>query len=134
MGLVGLLKGMIGVRPKGLSAQELRKTKPVRNPHVQYLVLEDGAAALEAPLATQGRGWLGAMAKASKMPDTKKFELEPVGAFVWELCDGSHNFETISRKLRERFKMSRVESDASLAAFLQMLHDRRLITVAMPKK
>jgi hypothetical protein len=60
--------------------------------------------------------------------------LEPVGAFVWSLCDGKHTFEGISRKLREEFKLSRLESDASLSAFLQMLSQRKLITMMVAEK
>lgn len=63
----------------------------------------------------------------------KSFELEPVGALVWSLCDGRHTFESISQKLRDRYKMNRLEADAALSAFLKMLGQRGLITVDAPK-
>ncbi len=75
--------------------------------------LDDGTAALDAPLAQQGRGFAAMLARWMKAPTTKKFELEPVGAFVWSLCDGAHSFDAISRKLRERYKMNRLEADAA---------------------
>jgi hypothetical protein len=84
---------------------------------------------LQAPMSPGGKGWLSTMAKATKMPDVRRFELEPVGAFVWRMCDGKHTFEGISRRLREEFKMKRVEADAALGAFLQMLSQRKLITL-----
>ena len=67
-----------------------------------------------------------------KVSDTKKFELEPVGAFCWQLFDGQNTVETISRKLREAYKMNRLEADASLNAFLQMLSAKSLITLQVP--
>lgn len=87
---------------------------------------------LEAPLAQQGKGVAAWIARRMRMPATKKFELEPVGAFLWELFDGNHTVETISRRLREAYKMNRLEADASLNAWLQMLSQRRLITLQVP--
>ncbi len=133
MGLVELAKGAIDPRTK-LQPEELRKARPLRNPDVVYEMAEDGSALLEAPLLQQGRGIAGRIAKLMKAPDTKKFELEPVGAFLWEMFDGQTTVETISRKLRDRFKMNRIEADTSLQAFLQMLAQRRLITLLVGKE
>ena len=128
MGLADLAKRRFGGRP-AVSAERLRKAKPLRNPLVAWESLEDGTAALDAPLAQQGRGFMGMLARWMKAPATKKFELEPVGAFVWSLCDGAHTFDGISRKLRERYKMNRLEADAALSAFLQTLSQRRLVSL-----
>lgn len=114
-----------------LSQAELRKAKPEQNPAVVTHEQPDGSVLLVAPLAEQGRGFMGWMAKRMQMPDSKTFELEPVGAFVWNHCDGKQTFETISRKLRERYKMNRLEADAALTSFLQTLGQRRLISLKM---
>ena len=89
---------------------------------------------LSAPLSTQGRGIMGRLARKAGKPDVKQFELEQVGAFVWEMCDGKNTFESISKGLRVEFKLSKLEADASLAAFLQMLSQRRLITMMVSDK
>jgi len=128
VGLASIVRNWIAPKPQ-ISQEELRKSKPMRNPVVTQETQDDGTLLLTAPLVLQGKGIMGTMAKRMKAPDTKTFELEVVGAFVWELCDGKHTFDTISRKLRERFKMNRLEADASLTAFLQMLGQRRLITL-----
>lgn len=111
----------------------LRKAKPLRNPSVEYKTLDDGTAVLEAPLEMQG-GLTGALARKMKAPNKKSFELEPIGAFVWELCDGNHTFEGIAKKLRERFKMNRLESEAALGAFLQTLVRKRLVSMVVGKR
>ncbi len=59
----------------------------------------------------------------------KGYELEEVGSFVWNRIDGKTSFEKISRELQKRYKMKRLEADASLEAFLKMLSDRGLITL-----
>ena len=128
MGLVELARKWI--QPKSqISPDTLRGSKPKRNPSVVEEAAPDGAVLLTAPLVLQGRGYVGWLAKKMNAPDTKTFELEPVGAFVWSLCDGKHTFDAISRKLRDRFKMNRLEADAALSAFLQMLGQRGLVTL-----
>lgn len=123
------LDRLIGIR-KPLDPRELKSLKPVRSPGVEAVENEDGTVVLTVPLEYTGRGFWAAVARAAKTTDSRQFELEPVGAFVWEMCDGKHTFEGISRKLRERYKMTRLESDAALGAFLQTLGRRRLITLA----
>jgi hypothetical protein len=132
MGLVELARRW--VEPKPAPAPELlRKQRPLRNPIVVETHAPEGATYLTAPLEIQGRGYAAWLAKRMKAPDTKTFELEPVGAFVWSLCDGRHTFDAISRKLSAEYKMNRMEADAALGAFLQTLSQRGLITLA-PKK
>jgi hypothetical protein len=127
MGLVQFVKSrVIGRQP--MSAKQMAKGKPLQNPVVTASMAESGGIQLEAPLASQGKGFMDAVAKWMKAPATKTFELDEVGAFVWELCDGAHTFEGISKKLCARYKMNRTEADASLAAYLQTLGQRRLIT------
>jgi hypothetical protein len=130
MALAGLKK-LITANPKRLGLEAYAAARPVQNPLVETFAFEDGAR-LRAPLQSQGTGLMGLMAKWAKLPDTKEFELEAVGSFVWQLCDGEHTTEAIARELRGRFKMNRLEADASLAAFLEMLANRRLITMLVP--
>ena len=132
MALAGLRK-IIGTNPKRLTLEAYASARPLQNPLVETFGFEDGAR-LRAPLQTQGTGLMGLMAKWAKMPDTKEFELETVGAFVWQLCDGKNTTDAIAAKLRERFKMNRLEAETALAAFLEMLAKRRLITMAVPVK
>lgn len=133
MGLVDLAKGIFDRRVR-IDPGALRKTKPTRNPFVKMESLEDGSMVLQAPLSSQGKGIMGKLAARAGKPDIKNFELEPIGAFVWGLCDGKHTFEGISKRLREEYKLNRLEADASLSAFLQMLSQRKLITMMVADK
>lgn len=132
MELVRELKRFVSPAPS-MSQDDLRRAKPEQNPVVESHPQEDGSIILVAPLEQQGRGALAWIAKKMQMPSTKSFELEPVGAFVWANCDGKQTFETISRKLRDRYKMNRLEADAALTSFLQTLGQRRLISLKMGK-
>lgn len=130
--MVGSLKKEFE-RRKGLPAEVLRKAKPVRNPVVESEKTESGIV-LRAPLDSQPRPWLAKLARRMKLPETRTFELEDVGATVWELCDGKRTFTGIADELRKRYKMNRLEAEASLTVFLQTLSQRRLITMLLPKE
>jgi hypothetical protein len=133
VGLAEVVKKKVDPRAK-LTQEQFKKARPLRNPAAEWTVAEDGSVLVEAPLTELGKGMVGWVARRMKMPSTKKFELEPVGGFLWQLFDGKHNVETIGRKLRQEFKMNRVEADASLSAFLQMLNSRKLITLLVGKE
>ena len=128
VGLAGLGKRFFA-RGTSIAPDVLRKAIPVRNAVVEVLSDDENGILLQHALRDDGKGWPALLARIMKAPAMKKVELEPIGAFVWRLCDGSHTFEGISSKLREQFRMKRVEADAALAAFLQMLAERKLITL-----
>ena len=102
MGLVSLAKKLFDRRTP-LDPAAMQKAIPVRNALIEVVSDDENGIILQGPLSSAGKGWLTSVAKATKMPAVKKFELEPIGAFVWRLCDGKHTFEGISRKLREEF-------------------------------
>ncbi len=61
-------------------------------------------------------------------PVYRQVELDEVGGFVWQLCDGRHSVADIANALQERYQLSRREALASLIEFLSQLHRRGLIT------
>jgi len=133
MGLADLATRWLG-RPPRIEPKALRQARPLRNPLITWQERGDGILELECPLETQGKGLLAAFARRAKLPSVKRIELEPVGAFVWRCCDGQTSFEQISRKLRDQYKLNRLEADAALASFLQTLSQRRLITLMVKQK
>ena len=67
------------------------------------------------------------VAKWMNIPNERKIELDEVGGYVWDLCDGNHTVETIVKKTGQEYKMSRREAEVSVTMFLQMLHERNFI-------
>ncbi len=122
------------MRNTGAAAADLPASKPVRNPEAVWVESDDGTVSIELPLAGPKAGPMLSIARLIKRSDRSRFELEQVGAVVWKLCDGQSTVEGISRKLRERFRMNRLEADAALGAFLQMLARRRLIVLDVRNK
>ncbi len=133
MNLLGAIKGYVA-NQKRLDPKVMARALPTRNAFVTEEPTPDGGVALKAPIEQTGRGIMPALARRSKLNPEKTFELEPVGAFIWKQCDGKTTFNTISKRLQSEYKLSRIEADASLGAFLQMLSQRRLITMMVDKK
>ncbi len=67
------------------------------------------------------------LAKWMRAPSERYVELDEVGGFVWELCDGNHTVETIVQKTGKEYKMNRREAEVSVTMFLQMLHEKNYI-------
>jgi hypothetical protein len=120
-----------------LTRAESLEARPVRNPLVKYELTDDGAA-LEVPITVRkGAGILLRImsfgAKAS-VPEAKRIELDGIGAFVWELCDGTRSVKEIARRLAQRESISRREAEHSLVEFLKTLVRRRLVLLGIPSE
>ena len=72
--------------------------------------------------------WLARLvAWLTARPVYRQIELDEVGGFVWQLCDGTHSVADIAEALQQRYQLSRREALASLVEFLNQLHQRQLI-------
>jgi len=88
---------------------------------------ESGETILTVPQNTRVWKITQMMAKWMNAPTERRVELDEVGGFVWELCDGHHTVETIVQKTGKHYKMNRREAEVSVTMFLQMLHERNFI-------
>lgn len=61
------------------------------------------------------------------LPEERQIALDEVGSYVWSLCDGQHDINTIVIELTRRFKMNRREAEVSVTTFFQTLAKRNLI-------
>ncbi|MCS7265828.1 MAG: PqqD family protein [Armatimonadetes bacterium] len=64
----------------------------------------------------------------------RQIELDEIGSFVWNLCDGSHTVADIAEALQKRYQLSRREAFASLAEFLSQLQRKGLINFEEAKE
>lgn len=98
---------------------------PVRNPHAVEARSSHGVV-LSLPLhhaASPFSRWLGRRLPVA----VRRFELEGVGARVWDLCDGTRPPKAIAAILKHEYRLNRLEAEAALAAFLSQLAERGLI-------
>jgi len=109
------------------SKEVILKSKPIRNPLVEWKKYESGEIAL---IIKMKETWLSKFFKTSR---ERKIVLDKVGSFVWELCDGKHTIEDIINELCKKYKLRPREAEVSLITYLNMLAQRRLVAFIMPK-
>jgi hypothetical protein len=65
---------------------------------------------------------------------SKTFELDSLGMFVWESCDGKTTVQQIIRKLAKRHNLTQREAEVGTIQFLQMLVKKSLVGMVVPDK
>lgn len=58
---------------------------------------------------------------------TKTFELDSLGVFVWEHCDGKTPVRQVIRRLGKRYKLNDREAEVATVQFLYTLAKKGLI-------
>ena len=114
---------MLLSRKPRLSREQALAARPLRLPSARFEESSTGAR-LKVPMrAPKWGGWL------LRFPDgaTKTFELDSVGVFVWECCDGSTSVKQIILRLAKRYELNLREAEVSSLAFLQLLAKKGLI-------
>jgi hypothetical protein len=69
-----------------------------------------------------------------RVPDgaRKTFELDALGKFVWDACDGRTTVRQIIRRLAKQYSLNEREADVATTAFLNTLARKGLIAVKAP--
>ena len=101
--------------------------KPVRSPDAREAEAGAGRWELTIPLrAAKAGGWAS---KLLRVPEgaTKTFELDELGKFVWDACDGKTSVTQIIRRLAKHYRLNEREAEVATLAFLNTLARRGLI-------
>ena len=101
--------------------------RPGRNSILTWEKRDSGETVLTVPHNEKANRLAKALAKWMKAPTERHIELDEVGGYVWELCDGQNTVEAIVQKTGRQYKMNRREAEVSVTMFLQMLHQRNFI-------
>ncbi len=70
--------------------------------------------------------------KSSSSTIRRQIELDAVGSFVWQQINGESTLETIRKALAVEFGMKQLESQVSLATFIDELFSRGLVKKVAP--
>lgn len=101
--------------------------RPGRNSLLTWEKRDTGEMVLTVPHNDKANRLAKLLAKFMKAPNERHVELDEVGGYVWELCDGQNTVESIVQKTGRQYKMNRREAEVSVTMFLQMLHQRNFI-------
>jgi len=126
----------LNIRPPEVDRKSAMTLRPGRNAQLTWEKRESGETILTVPENPKAGRVTKLMARWLKVPNERHVELDEVGGYVWELCDGDHTVESIVQKTGRQYKMNRREAEVSVTMFLQMLHERNFIGFykKVPKK
>ena len=117
-------------KPK-LSKSQMLSARPTRLGEAPPEQIGEGKWHLKVPIRpTRIAGWLLRVPSGA----TKTFELDPLGLFVWEACDGKTAVRQIIRKLAKRYNLNQREAEVTSAQFLYTLAKKGLIGMAVNSK
>lgn len=105
--------------------QAVFRLRPVRNSAIEWETTGEGEALLKVPMRKDRFGKF--LAGWFRMPEARAVQLDEVGSFVWELCDGSQTVDGIVKQTCRHYKMNRREVEISVTTYLQMLAERNFI-------
>lgn len=114
-----------------VTKSDMLSAKPVRSPDAKEETVSATAWRLTVPL--RPRRWANFILRVPS-DLTRTFELDELGKFVWDQCDGKTSVRQIIRKLAKRYNLNEREAEVSTVAFLQSLTKRGLIGLAVVKK
>lgn len=115
-----------------LTREQILHIWPVRNPALKTYFSEDGLVTFELP---RRKDWMGKLLGfLFSVPEAKPVQLDEVGTFVWNLCDGDHTVGDIVAALTVEYKLNRREAEVSLTQYLQQLAKRGIIAFAIPRE
>lgn len=114
-----------------LTHDEALEARPLRLAAAKLEASADGSAKVKAPMRPpRWGGWLFRMPEGA----TKTFELDSVGVFVWDCCDGKTSVKQIIHKLSKKYDLNLREAEVSSLTFLQTLARKGLIGMQVDKK
>ena len=113
---------------KKLSKEEALAARTMQLVRCELTQTPDGGAKLKIPLK-QTR-WAGLI---FRVPDgaTKTFELDALGLFVWQHCDGKTSVQQIIRKLAKEHDLTLREVEVATVQFLQTLVRKGLVGMSV---
>jgi hypothetical protein len=128
---------MIGLRKRrnsSITRDQALAAKPRRLVDAELALSDDsagGGGALKAPLAPPRWGrWLFRVPPGA----TKTYELDAIGVFVWNLCDGRTSVQQIIRKLAKEYNLNLREAEVPTIQFLQTLARKGLIGMSVEQR
>lgn len=112
-------------RPK-ISRTQLLAAKPVRLVQSQPEPAGEGVWRVTVPM--RPAPWARVFLRAQQSI-TKKFELDELGLFVWNACDGRTSVQQVIRRLGKQYNLNTRAAEVSTLAFLQTLVKKGLMGV-----
>lgn len=127
--------GLLGRKRKigALSRRASLDSMPIRNEALREERQDDGTVVLYAKQSHKGIA--KALAKLFKIADIeKRYSLDELGAYVWDMCDGETTVRTIINRFAKEYKLNRKEAEVSMVEYLKSLARKGIIGIVVPEE
>lgn len=114
-----------------LNREQAFGARPVLNQMISIDYDADGNAILSIP--RKRTKMIKRLAKVFSIPPYKKIELDELGTFVVDLCDGDHTVREIIDGFAEHFQLNRREAEVSMINFLKTLAKKGIVAFVLPE-
>ena len=98
---------------------------PLRNPDLRNERSDDGNVSLWVP--RRKSFWINVMSKLFYLPPGRPVELDALGTFVYDRCDGHTPVRKMLELLVERHHLTRREAEVALTTYLKKLVERGIV-------
>ncbi|HIE43761.1 MAG TPA: PqqD family protein [Candidatus Omnitrophica bacterium] len=115
-----------------LTREEALMAKPVKNINIRWKKNEKGEVLLY--LSRKKSKIINLLSRIFFIPEEKIINLDKVGTYVWELCNGENSVKEIVVSLQKKFNLNFKESEVSTLEYLKKLAQRGIIGLAISKK
>ncbi len=116
-------------RPPPFSKEQVLASKPLRNPQIEWERNEDGE--IVVTIRRRSNWKVKALGLLFPIPNQRTIVLDGPGTFVWEMCDGDTDIQTMIRRLAQRYQLNLKEAELSLTTYLRNLGKRGLVGFAV---
>ncbi len=124
-----LLSGKRRNVPK-LDRRQAMEAIPVLSQLISVDHKADGTAVLDLP--RKRTSMVRAVSTFFRLPPYKRIELDELGSYAVELCDGTNTVSDIIAQFAKRFQLHRREAEVSMLTYLKSLAKRGIIGFAVP--
>jgi hypothetical protein len=118
-------------RPE-LDRRQAFDARPVQNPDLRWERDEEGRISLWVP--RRESFWLKILGKLFYLPPGRPVELDTLGTFVYDQCDGTHSIRDILQMLVARHDLGRREAEVALTTYLRTLMQRGIVGMMVPEE
>jgi hypothetical protein len=116
-------------RKPPFSKEQVLASKPLRNPQLEWEKNEDGEMVVTIRRRSSWKA--KALGLLFPIPNQRTIVLDEPGTFVWEMCDGETDIQTMMRRLAQRYQLNIKEAELSLTTYLRNMGKRGLVGFAI---
>lgn len=131
MGVIKKVISKFKKEKKVIPREDVLSSIPVRNPIIEWELVETGEVRLSIPRPKPKRSPFFSI--FFQVPEHKIVMLDAIGAEVWEKCDGKRRVEDLIKELANIHNLTRKEVEVSLFSYLQQLVRRGYIGLQLTK-